>query len=554
MHLDEISCNEFFDAMDSLLYFTNKRFDVVKDYRFEITTQLDEAKAGLVSRTLWENSAIVEDYCRANPDHLPAHLIDEVRRWEYALSDTFSLVRYQDGHALLMNDAGVFAVAGLTVDLDDVMGPAPAFVRTTLLAFRGVVICDGFLQAFDANESEISAMQDKFEAMVSNGGIVFDASDFVSAVREYQRGKLDDDMDALLEEISREAFASAEGSEGEAGERLPEGFHRGLLADPQVRDAYERSRGLGKPLPIEFALDLTTLGLAGRFKFNLHDELAIRVASCAVLLYGLAPLLLVYDQYRAVDSKPVPFERFSEILVSFSQIAESTFTLWHKEGAVYLVHYTLTESFVSQQVVNAHYQSAPNGEGREDDAAFGEQKPTVSEMQSVVDRQIDDLAKLRETMIMQHRDFEPKPITEQMLAVGGPLGALWHHPCVRDLESFVDAHVPDTQDDYSFGEYVTEDVVRAAIEIGDMSAIDRYIEDIGMKGCSFDEGVLSRLISNVFKVVPSWENNGWSTNELMEKLTGRRIFYGVDGRELRIGPNDPCPCGSGKTYKDCCGR
>ena len=61
MHLDEISCNEFFDAMDSLLYFTNKRFDVVKDYRFEITTQLDEAKAGLVSRTLWENSAIVED-------------------------------------------------------------------------------------------------------------------------------------------------------------------------------------------------------------------------------------------------------------------------------------------------------------------------------------------------------------------------------------------------------------------------------------------------------------------------------------------------------------
>ena len=141
-------------------------------------------------------------------------------------------------------------------------------------------------------------------------------------------------------------------------------------------------------------------------------------------------------------------------------------------------------------------------------------------MQSVVDRLIDDLAKLRETMIMQHRDFEPKPITEQMLAVGGPLGALWHHPCVRDLESFVDAHVPDTQDDYSFGEYVTEDVVRAAIEIGDMSAIDRYIEDIGMKGCSFDEGVLSRLRSNVFnKIVPSWI--GWMVYERADGETDR---------------------------------
>lgn len=24
--------------------------------------------------------------------------------------------------------------------------------------------------------------------------------------------------------------------------------------------------------------------------------------------------------------------------------------------------------------------------------------------------------------------------------------------------------------------------------------------------------------------------------------------------EKKIGPNDPCPCGSGKKYKKCCGR
>ncbi|MDR1905879.1 MAG: SEC-C domain-containing protein, partial [Clostridiales bacterium] len=25
-------------------------------------------------------------------------------------------------------------------------------------------------------------------------------------------------------------------------------------------------------------------------------------------------------------------------------------------------------------------------------------------------------------------------------------------------------------------------------------------------------------------------------------------------REAKIGPNDPCPCGSGKKYKYCCGK
>jgi preprotein translocase subunit SecA len=24
--------------------------------------------------------------------------------------------------------------------------------------------------------------------------------------------------------------------------------------------------------------------------------------------------------------------------------------------------------------------------------------------------------------------------------------------------------------------------------------------------------------------------------------------------EKRVGPNDPCPCGSGKKYKNCCGK
>ncbi|MEL4013343.1 YchJ family protein [Dryocola clanedunensis] len=36
------------------------------------------------------------------------------------------------------------------------------------------------------------------------------------------------------------------------------------------------------------------------------------------------------------------------------------------------------------------------------------------------------------------------------------------------------------------------------------------------------------------------------------KETGR--WYYVDGTRPTLGRNDPCPCGSGKKYKKCCGR
>ena len=36
---------------------------------------------------------------------------------------------------------------------------------------------------------------------------------------------------------------------------------------------------------------------------------------------------------------------------------------------------------------------------------------------------------------------------------------------------------------------------------------------------------------------------------------GRRHFQGASGAQRpKVGRNDPCPCGSGKKYKHCCGK
>jgi hypothetical protein len=53
-----------------------------------------------------------------------------------------------------------------------------------------------------------------------------------------------------------------------------------------------------------------------------------------------------------------------------------------------------------------------------------------------------------------------------------------------------------------------------------------------------------------------WENNGYTPSELHEILIKRdkNIIKFPTVKRQKIGRNDPCPCGSGKKYKKCCGR
>lgn len=72
------------------------------------------------------------------------------------------------------------------------------------------------------------------------------------------------------------------------------------------------------------------------------------------------------------------------------------------------------------------------------------------------------------------------------------------------------------------------------------------------------------LVMNLSNSVRLWENNGYTPNELFEKLEKPNLkplpnkpfdsnVIDIKSR-LKIGRNDPCPCGSGKKYKRCCLR
>ena len=52
--------------------------------------------------------------------------------------------------------------------------------------------------------------------------------------------------------------------------------------------------------------------------------------------------------------------------------------------------------------------------------------------------------------------------------------------------------------------------------------------------------------------LPQWE--AIFTEEKRKELYKEQKESGTIRKEKKIGRNDPCPCGSGKKYKKCCGR
>ena len=99
---------------------------------------------------------------------------------------------------------------------------------------------------------------------------------------------------------------------------------------------------------------------------------------------------------------------------------------------------------------------------------------------------------------------------------------------------------------------VTEEDLNAA---GIMNLLfERYVEFPNRtRGNHFVENCSEWVYS-----VRKWSNRGFTDRELgKEKIIPSEIGLPEISNQVakkKIGRNDPCPCGSGKKYKHCCGK
>lgn len=253
-------------------------------------------------------------------------------------------------------------------------------------------------------------------------------------------------------------------------------------------------------------------------------KLAISIANFMVELRGAVPLSDVFDQYAALSQNPFEMSDLAMALTYSPRPDLSLYDFWFGEvpGESYLVHADIAAAFSDETIKDrVHFGGLPG--------------------------EIDDLLVVQEGK-------QPRPISEEMATVGEYVPWARTRPAAIALRDYLDAHVPDGADDYTYADGVVDDLIIMCTSEFAMKNITDYLsQELVLSGVD-QLGRVMELLTNLSNSLPKWSNNGWSPNELCEGVGSGKVFYNEDGSIKRVGPHDLCPCGSGKKYKDCHGK
>jgi hypothetical protein len=149
----------------------------------------------------------------------------------------------------------------------------------------------------------------------------------------------------------------------------------------------------------------------------------------------------------------------------------------------------------------------------------------------------------------RHGKGKPRyiPPQEELLAYEDP-GYYEETPQIEALRDYLNEFVFD---DEEVAEDFVDDVYNAcAMQIPGQSLTNEFrgvIEKHGLMNKRQTTDVL-QMMMDINNHARCWVNNGFTPSELAQE-------YGLPASRpmhKKTGPNDPCPCGSGKKYKKCC--
>ncbi len=89
---------------------------------------------------------------------------------------------------------------------------------------------------------------------------------------------------------------------------------------------------------------------------------------------------------------------------------------------------------------------------------------------------------------------------------------------------------------------------------GTLQEAVEYLEDLGLMKDEDKANAAVPLLAAFNNETRLWQLKGHTPAELMEKSGHGKVIPFDQVRKAKVGRNDPCPCGSGKKYKNCCLR
>lgn len=104
-------------------------------------------------------------------------------------------------------------------------------------------------------------------------------------------------------------------------------------------------------------------------------------------------------------------------------------------------------------------------------------------------------------------------------------------------------------------EEIVEEIHYACMVEARTQDIFRILQEYRIKFNERQFAEMAQLVTRVSNSTRLWSNNGHTPNEMFNLLERDKLLpLPGQAKHRKIGRNEPCPCGSGKKYKRCCGR
>jgi len=162
-------------------------------------------------------------------------------------------------------------------------------------------------------------------------------------------------------------------------------------------------------------------------------------------------------------------------------------------------------------------------------------------------------------------DIDYYPFTKKQLLQAGKPGYIDRSPALNSFLSFLTMHyiIPDEELDEIAMELL--DIIN--LDLGPAHIIDYLQSFLEFPSLEFAQKVAAHIM-DLNNNTRNWRLKGYTPNEIYQReekhlrpLSSRPFKqdsadYNMANSRSRtkVGRNDPCPCGSGKKYKKCCGK
>jgi hypothetical protein len=177
--LTEFEKRSFYFLTWTLLFYVSRQLDNLPRPISPDAIQFGpDAQWAKLRDALYDNPTLFDRYADANPEGLPAELLDEVRSWRHFLRSDFVYYKSIAKHAVFLEGKPPYLAYGVLAPnkpIEQVLGRQPPVpVSTVLLPFRGRIVYDGRIASWpvDLGPGIRAVLADSYRKTVAQRGVV----------------------------------------------------------------------------------------------------------------------------------------------------------------------------------------------------------------------------------------------------------------------------------------------------------------------------------------------------------------------------------------------